>query len=566
VTGNPCGNGGSCIAGEGVKYSCKCRPGWGDSNCNTPDKPAQKGGFDTPQGNPCVTGNPCGNGGSCIAGEGMKYSCRCQPGWGDSHCNTPDKPAQKDVNECESNPCQNGGRCRDLDGSYTCNCLNGYTGDNCETDVNECDPNPCQNGAVCNDGVNSYTCSCAAGYEGVNCETDKYCYPPNSGFIDNGRHTCPYMMKHGAECSIICFEGFELKGSATISCNNGEHSPNTLPHCTAVPVDGGFSDFGPWEDCSVTCGTGTQSRSRTCDNPAPSEGGNDCVGDATQTQECFIYESCDTCDDNWQEGRRVDQVNNGNGLSTSFKSEVANKEACEDHCYELRKTDTRYNAMSYGVEGFAVRDCDCIMAATGVSGSWLSAPLSRFQSNNIHCIFPEYNDCHENGGNGACVNGASCVDKTGGYECSCVGGWHGKDCHVPEGSCDLICKFKTGEWTDINLNSLAGRTYETDYEGKTVTFSPCGGMKVGSEECAAITIGDDVFGLHATEWKKAEGASMNFVGLDGKSSTMYMVCKEDALEPEFTHAFGSGDKLWFYFRHVCNCKGKCDDNGVLPSA
>jgi hypothetical protein len=41
--------------------------------------------------------------------------------------------AVEDINECSSNPCQNGGTCSNTPGSYTCNCAAGYTGDNCET-------------------------------------------------------------------------------------------------------------------------------------------------------------------------------------------------------------------------------------------------------------------------------------------------------------------------------------------------------------------------------------------------------------------------------------------------
>ena len=39
------------------------------------------------------------------------------------------------------------------------------------SDVDECSSGPCQNGGTCADGVNSYTCSCVAGYTGMNCET-----------------------------------------------------------------------------------------------------------------------------------------------------------------------------------------------------------------------------------------------------------------------------------------------------------------------------------------------------------------------------------------------------------
>ncbi|XP_035687857.1 brevican core protein-like [Branchiostoma floridae] len=39
----------------------------------------------------------------------------------------------KDVDECASNPCQNGGTCTDGLNRYTCECVAGFTGDNCET-------------------------------------------------------------------------------------------------------------------------------------------------------------------------------------------------------------------------------------------------------------------------------------------------------------------------------------------------------------------------------------------------------------------------------------------------
>ena len=38
-------------------------------------------------------------------------------------------------------------------------------------DIDECKSSSCQNGASCTDAINSYTCACVAGYTGVNCET-----------------------------------------------------------------------------------------------------------------------------------------------------------------------------------------------------------------------------------------------------------------------------------------------------------------------------------------------------------------------------------------------------------
>ena len=41
------------------------------------------------------------------------------------------------------------------------------------TDVNECASLPCNNGGTCIDGVNEYTCQCMAGYTGEDCKTSK---------------------------------------------------------------------------------------------------------------------------------------------------------------------------------------------------------------------------------------------------------------------------------------------------------------------------------------------------------------------------------------------------------
>ena len=40
-------------------------------------------------------------------------------------------------------------------------------------DIDECASNPCQNGATCTDGVNGFSCSCAPGFSGELCELGK---------------------------------------------------------------------------------------------------------------------------------------------------------------------------------------------------------------------------------------------------------------------------------------------------------------------------------------------------------------------------------------------------------
>ena len=53
-----------------------------------------------------------------------------------------------------------------------------------------------------------------------------------------------------------------------------------------ILVDGGWTDWTVWGACSLTCGTGSQDRTRTCTNPTPENGGAQCTGDASESQDC----------------------------------------------------------------------------------------------------------------------------------------------------------------------------------------------------------------------------------------------------------------------------------------
>lgn len=41
-----------------------------------------------------------------------------------------------------------------------------FTGENCSVNIDECESEPCQNGATCEDGTNAYACLCSAGFQG----------------------------------------------------------------------------------------------------------------------------------------------------------------------------------------------------------------------------------------------------------------------------------------------------------------------------------------------------------------------------------------------------------------
>ncbi|XP_066994976.2 protein crumbs [Anabrus simplex] len=129
--------------------------------------------------------NPCMHGGLC-KDKINDFECECNPGFLGKRCD-------QDFDECASMPCQNNGTClenskiesyRNPDypyqsqlnysnaSGYRCICAPGTSGENCEINHNDCESNPCMNGGTCEDQINAYLCECTDGFEGVRCEND----------------------------------------------------------------------------------------------------------------------------------------------------------------------------------------------------------------------------------------------------------------------------------------------------------------------------------------------------------------------------------------------------------
>ena len=53
-----------------------------------------------------------------------------------------------------------------------------------------------------------------------------------------------------------------------------------------VPVDGQWSAWGEYSQCTADCNGGEKTKVRRCDSPSPMYGGQQCVGEDTQTISC----------------------------------------------------------------------------------------------------------------------------------------------------------------------------------------------------------------------------------------------------------------------------------------
>ncbi|XP_060579783.1 SCO-spondin-like, partial [Ruditapes philippinarum] len=96
------------------------------------------------------------------------------------------------------------------------------------------------------------------------------------------------------DCSVTCAGGTQTRSR---SCTNplpqyggaqcsGSGSDSQQCNTENCPVDGGWTQWSTWGVCSVTCAGGTQTRSRTCTNPPPQYGGAPCLGSGSGIQQC----------------------------------------------------------------------------------------------------------------------------------------------------------------------------------------------------------------------------------------------------------------------------------------
>jgi hypothetical protein len=113
------------------------------------------------------------------------------------------------------------------------------------------------------------------------CDNDIIYY---NGNCNPSTGQCSYSMN-------VCELGCKNNQCHQSICNNGIcESDETITNCPqdcCTPINGGWTD---WNECTVECGGGIQTR--TCTNPPPSCGGINCVGPSSKScniQICLDY-------------------------------------------------------------------------------------------------------------------------------------------------------------------------------------------------------------------------------------------------------------------------------------
>uniref|UniRef100_A0A8C4EBL8 Neurogenic locus notch homolog protein 1 n=1 Tax=Dicentrarchus labrax TaxID=13489 RepID=A0A8C4EBL8_DICLA len=432
---NPCLNQGTCID-DVAGYKCNCILPYTGENCENLMAPCK-----------CVK-NPCRNGATCQNTLGS-YRCGCKPGFTGRNCETnidDCKPSTFSVEflylPAPTDPCSNGGLCKDEVHGFLCTCLPGFRGTKCEEDINECESNPCKNGANCTDCVNSYTCTCPPGFSGIHCEnntpdcTESSCF--NGGTCMDGINTF----------TCLCPPGF-----------TGSYCQHDINECDSKPCLNGGTCQDSYGTYKCTCpqgytGLNCQNLVRWCDS-SPCKNGGTCWQRGT------TY-SCE-CETGWT-GLYCDVP--------SVSCEVAAKQRGVDVAHLCRNSGQCLDAGN-------VHYCHC---QVGYTGSYCEEQVD---------------ECTPN----PCQNGATCTDFLGGYTCKCMPGYTGTNCSDEINECsshpcqnggtciDLINTYKCscprgtqGVHCEINIDDCNPFTDPVTKEPKCFNKGKCVD-RVGGYHC-----------------------------------------------------------------------------------
>ena len=245
--GVPCLNGGTCIVKRKVGL-CQCAgTGYTGEKCN---KHACTKDCNAPHGECKMS----------PGGDGTSMSCNCLDDWTGDGCES--APAQN--GPCNSNPCGTHGSCKtntkgNANSTFGCDCIPGFSGPTCNIDACDSSAINCGIHGECDAGK----CVCDDHYDGDSCQTN-LCANTNCGV--NGECVIKNIIgKKSAQCN--CGAGYSghdcSKGPCTgIDCN--DHGG-----CFVV-------DLQPSCDCVVGFYAPSNNRTSCINGNSTVTGGGDC--------------------------------------------------------------------------------------------------------------------------------------------------------------------------------------------------------------------------------------------------------------------------------------------------
>ncbi|XP_025103049.1 A disintegrin and metalloproteinase with thrombospondin motifs adt-1-like isoform X4 [Pomacea canaliculata] len=281
----------------------------------------------------------------------------------------------------------------------------------------------------------SATCSGDASDQ-QECQRPACCVPQDGRWNDWGSWS---------SCSVSCGQGTRTRSRTCYGPNacgrpcEGDSSSNEYCNLSACPAWGSWSSW----TCSVTCGRGTESRTRTCTPP-----GARCAGDASQAQDCQRPECCVPRHGQWNDWGSWSSCSVSCGQGTRTRSRTCNgPNACGRPC-----------------EGNSSSEEYCNLSACPAWGSWSSWTCSvtcgtGTMSRTRTCTPPSATCSGDASDQQECQRPACCVPQNGQW--NDWGSWS---------SCSVSC----GQGT---------RTRSRTCYGPNACGRPCDGNSSSEEYC-----------------------------------------------------------------------------------
>ena len=407
----PANGGTDCIGESKESQKCNLNPcpingGWtvftGWSGCS-----AQCGGGQQTRTRSCTNPTPANGGTDCIGESKESQKCNLNPcpikgGWtvftGWSSCSAQCGGGQQTRTRFCTNPTPaNGGT----------DCI----GESEETWQCNLDPCPINGGWTVFTGWSSCSAKCGGGQQtrtrfctqptpangGTDCigesEESQKCNlnpcPINGGWtVFTGWSSCSAKCGGGQQTRTrFCTQPTPANGGTDCIGESEESQKCNLNPC---PINGGWTVFTGWSSCSAKCGGGQQTRTRSCTNPTPANGGTDCIGESEESQKCNL----NPC-----------PINGGWTVFTGWSS-------CSAKCGGGQQTRTRFCTNPTPANG----GTDCI----GESEETWQCNLNPCPINGGWTVFTGWSSCSAKCGGGQQTRTRSCTNPTpanGGTDC-----------------------------------------------------------------------------------------------------------------------------------------------------
>ncbi|KAL5010260.1 hypothetical protein ScPMuIL_012565 [Solemya velum] len=344
-------------------------------------------------------------------------------------------------NECQSNPCRNGGTCVDMYNGFICRCPAAWKGANCGEDVNECVEYAstdlgCQNGATCVNMPGAFRCQCTANWHGIRCsESHEDCTGASNEALC-GHGTCinrPRTVSGQAKYTCICDVGWRAEGANPACVADVDECSGRDRRCSIDPPVQCINLPGTFHCGSCPAGFTGDGFSCANINECAVNNGGCSLNPRVQCVDTRGSRQCGPCPPGFQgDGVNCNWVgicNNNNGGCSSLAT-----------CRELSGMSGRICTCPQGYIGNGEGASGCVQQAPATGPCAISPCLNGGVCRNVGSSYQctcqagftgqqcqtNNDDCASN----PCQHGGTCVDGINSYTCQCSSSYTGNNCQT----------------------------------------------------------------------------------------------------------------------------------------